>query len=991
MASVIRRSSLSLACSLNHSNGKTSKPRKESIVLLTNLDTVPKGVPRSTISPMESKSWRKLPKFQRRFYEWLVYSHNLPIASEEGIRNAGNLRQQPAPIPALQPEVYSDYRRGGEADSLINAYDEEDEEIHDRQRSPLALHSFPEVVEKDVYSPYVSGMDVRLAQFVNQHNINMDDGAVIYPLPDQSTTKSKKKPFTPPCGCTRKQFIWTVSGTTVGIVALIALIATLAVIFGRVQPFRFPKAEPWWTHGLVYQIHVPTFANDVGGSLGRFKDVTSRIIYLADKVYATAAILTGVLDSDKNGVRNWMSINQDINSEGDSVDTLLGGLATRSKEREIELILGMPLYATSERHAWFQQSALQNPAKYMAYYMWRTEAPVNQIEARYYSYNSERRAYYRHAHGNPASPLLNLTDIEVQTELKAVIAFWKEKLGISGVLIINSTNILEEMAAPLTTILSSGRDENTDTFTWFADNPTADKLLTGKPLCYYELISNERITTRTGDINAQINTILPEIKQRSCSPIWRLEQKSMDYTDYFSLQKFAAFLPGLSLMKAGEEVQLMTGATELIQWGYTDATDFKTYWPINVLPGETAQGRLAEWERFGAKTVGSTGTIFNTDWSTNEVKVVTVPRTENLFVVQRVYSPSTAYIATFFVSFQSLNAYTNLADVVPNPDGSTYAELIYEGRRLLLGSQLELTWLCNSLACELGESATKVSEYSQAYLVFVSANMRPSDCYSSLAGPSTPYGNPSSGNPNFSSPGSNQIPSQLPYNSALFFNTMVAAAANSFALPNMIGQSSPNVAAYNAAYQNAAYNQYYYQQQYGNSNLQRQNSAFQPAINYGVPQYQANAVKITKEATPTPSRKTKKRPPSEPPEKLDLRRREDFNELARARTDVLLKDKSLFTPLTVNDTMANGSSTSSCNSMNSDQMSASKALALKNRELLNVLLDERVRQFLMFPSIMELLRTKQAAINKKMREEETFVAKMRKTGTLPVSVDPATG
>lgn len=65
---------------------------------------------------------------------------------------------------------------------------------------------------------------------------------------------------------------------------LIALIVTLVMIFGHVQPFKFPEAEPWWTHGLVYQIHVPTFANDAGGSLGRLKDVSSRMVYLADKV-----------------------------------------------------------------------------------------------------------------------------------------------------------------------------------------------------------------------------------------------------------------------------------------------------------------------------------------------------------------------------------------------------------------------------------------------------------------------------------------------------------------------------------------------------------------------------------------------------------------------------------------------------------------------------------------------------------------------------------
>ncbi|KAM3181089.1 hypothetical protein ACTXT7_015033 [Hymenolepis weldensis] len=57
-------------------------------------------------------------------------------------------------------------------------------------------------------------------------------------------------------------------------------------------------------------------------------------------------------------------------------------------------------------------------------------------------------------------------------------------------------------------------------------------------------------------------------------------------------------------------------------------------------------------------------------------------------------------------------------------------------------------------------------------------DMRPSVRYSSLSGPTVPYGSPSNGNPNFSSAsGSNQVRPQLPYNSALFFNTMVAAAA----------------------------------------------------------------------------------------------------------------------------------------------------------------------------------------------------------------------
>lgn len=90
MASTIRRSSLSLAYSLKHSHGEPSKPQTESVVMLAEWNTEPKGVSMSTIPPVDSKSWKKLPKFQRRFYEWLVYSHNLPIANEEDNQKGNN-------------------------------------------------------------------------------------------------------------------------------------------------------------------------------------------------------------------------------------------------------------------------------------------------------------------------------------------------------------------------------------------------------------------------------------------------------------------------------------------------------------------------------------------------------------------------------------------------------------------------------------------------------------------------------------------------------------------------------------------------------------------------------------------------------------------------------------------------------------------------------------------------------------------------------------
>ncbi len=136
-----------------------------------------------------------------------------------------------------------------------------------------------------------------------------------------------------------------------------------------------------------------------------------------------------------------------------------------------------------------------------------------------------------------------------------------------------------------------------------------------------------------------------------------------------------------------------SGATELIAWGNTDAADYKTYWPINMLPGQTARQRLEEWAAFRWKAVSRPGNIFNTAWRDSQITVTPIPRTENLFAVQRIYRPSSDHVATFFVSFQALNAYTNLADVVASPQGEGEVELVYEGRGIFSGGRLKLSWI----------------------------------------------------------------------------------------------------------------------------------------------------------------------------------------------------------------------------------------------------------------------------------------------------------
>lgn len=87
MASTVsspHRSSLSLAHSLNHSRGDLDGGRKVKVLQLAEWNKPTPAVSVSTIPPIDSGAWRKLTRFQRRFYEWLVYAHHLPVAGGEG-------------------------------------------------------------------------------------------------------------------------------------------------------------------------------------------------------------------------------------------------------------------------------------------------------------------------------------------------------------------------------------------------------------------------------------------------------------------------------------------------------------------------------------------------------------------------------------------------------------------------------------------------------------------------------------------------------------------------------------------------------------------------------------------------------------------------------------------------------------------------------------------------------------------------------------------
>ncbi|VDP17776.1 unnamed protein product [Schistosoma margrebowiei] len=423
-------------------------------------------------------------------------------------------------------------------------------------------------------------MEPELIGFVQKHNVVMDDGAVINKMALLKQTildRKNKKRFQPPKCLSMKMFIILIILTIVLIpLIIIGIIIGIIYIYKTNIP-NLPYALPWWRRSLIYQMNIETWANDVQGPIGRLQDIIPRIDYLVNQVGVTSILLTNLLNSDNNGIIDWEIINQSIDPTEEGFNHFLPQLIKKSKQQKMKILIGLPIYTTSNKHEWFRLSQSNSNNVYSTFYIWTINEPLTDQQKRHYAYDSIRRAYYRHVHGNPNSPLLNLSnpnkggwwllvesrtkrvssylglvsrmclhlrvDVHsstriqyalsisspgininsrmqvdekrmsgaltgfqtngahgfqypertngVQVKMIEVIKFWKQKLEIKGVMIMNSSNLLEEMVP--------------DEFIWFADEPKIDAMVNmEQKVCLHTLTLNIRVPTRSDDIDSQI-------------------------------------------------------------------------------------------------------------------------------------------------------------------------------------------------------------------------------------------------------------------------------------------------------------------------------------------------------------------------------------------------------------------------------------------------------------------------------------------------------
>lgn len=546
------------------------------------------------------------------------------------------------------------------------------------------------------------GLDPQLAGFVQKHNVVLDDGAVLNVNAMQEKTaleKRARKHLRPPVGLSFYQFI-AVTVALILLVTVVIIAVTVGLIFGlRLDRPKFPRAKPWWRRTQMYQLNVATWANDVGGPTGRLADVIPRMTYLSEQLGVTSVIFTGLLASDAGGVTDWTDVSTQVAAPDEAFSSLLPSLVFSAKQpmgpskknAPIQTLIGLPLYATSERHQWFQQSRLAQMSRYSNFYLWQGQPPTSAQENRYLAYDATRRAYYRHVHGTPQSPLLNLTDSDVQSEMRSVLRFWRKNLNIQGVVIINSSNVLPEMMPAVRTILNSQDEAD---FIWFADDPLADSHMNpGNKVCLFSININRRVPTRTDDLNAQLIQAINDTRLITCSPIWRVAQLCQEDKDYLSIQQLALFLPGSYLMMAGQESDLSTGSTQLIGWAYRKFNDYSTYWPVNINLPNRGENRVLQWRAYWTRAMDAS--ILDTAITNNRLSVIQPRLNDNVLALCRMHTESWARLY-FVVSFQTLNTVFQLSRIFIGLNDPVM-EVIYDSKNAYHGRrQFDATTLVNN-------------------------------------------------------------------------------------------------------------------------------------------------------------------------------------------------------------------------------------------------------------------------------------------------------
>jgi maltose alpha-D-glucosyltransferase / alpha-amylase len=204
----------------------------------------------------------------------------------------------------------------------------------------------------------------------------------------------------------------------------------------------------WYKNAILYSVGVESFMDANGDGFGDFDGLTRRLDYLAG-LGVTALWLGPFQKSPRrdNGydIEDYYTVDPRFGTFGDFTE-----LMHHARQRGMRVILDLVINHTSDRHPWFQAARSDRRSKYHGYYCWSEKEPPNRhegvvfpgVQEATWSYDERARAWYHHRF-MPFQPDLDITNEEVQEEIRRIVGFWIE-LGVSGFRVDAVPFIIEE-------------------------------------------------------------------------------------------------------------------------------------------------------------------------------------------------------------------------------------------------------------------------------------------------------------------------------------------------------------------------------------------------------------------------------------------------------------------------------------------------------------------------------------------------------------------
>lgn len=189
------------------------------------------------------------------------------------------------------------------------------------------------------------------------------------------------------------------------------------------------KAQPWWTHAVIYEIYPRSFQDSNGDGVGDLNGVTQRLDYLktlgVDAIWLTPFYPSPNADFGYD-VSDYTAVAREYGTMAD-----WDRLTREARKRGIRVMVDLVLNHSSDQHPWFKESRSSRNNPKRDWYVWHDPAPDGGPPSNWESifggstweYDKPTGQYYYHIFLKE-QPDLNWANPGLQKAMHDVARYW---------------------------------------------------------------------------------------------------------------------------------------------------------------------------------------------------------------------------------------------------------------------------------------------------------------------------------------------------------------------------------------------------------------------------------------------------------------------------------------------------------------------------------------------------------------------------------------